>query len=183
MENEGTKTENNSPIEGKIRTIRFILLSAIIYFITDAMGRWFLPAQDSVPTLYAILIWVLCFATGALQFYLWRRISLKWLKWATAFIYIGVFTTLIGWGGFFHYGGSVLIGYKFSVPLMPAWGFLIESTFTSFLRWYGTLIKRIFHLESINSIVFLLFMLVPVALIVMLLIGGYKLSGTLSDKG
>ena len=40
MENEGTKTENNSPIEGKIRTIRFILLSAIIYFITDAMGRW-----------------------------------------------------------------------------------------------------------------------------------------------
>jgi len=183
MENEGTKTGNNSPIEGKIRTIRFILLSIIIYFITDAIGRWFLPAQDSVPALYAILIWVLCFATGALQFYLWRRINLKWLKWATAFIYIGLLTALLGWRGFFHYGGSSLIGYKISVPLMPAWGFLIESTFTSFLRWYGTLIKRIFRLESINSIVFLLFMLVPVALIVMLLIGGYKLSGTLSDKG
>jgi hypothetical protein len=183
MENRETIDSGNARMEGKIRTIRFILLSSVIFFISDAIGRWFLPAQDSAPTLYAILIWVLCFLTGALQFYFWRRINLKWLKWAVAFIYIGIFSALLGWGGFYRYGGSALIGYKFSVTIMPAWGFLIESTFTSFLRWYGNLIKRIFHLESINSIVFLLFMLIPVALIVMLFIGGYKLSGTLSDKG
>ena len=183
METKETKTGSNARMEGKIRTIRFILLSSVIYFISDALGRWFLPAQDTVPTLFAILIWVLCFLTGALQFYLWRRINLKWLKWAVAIIYTIILALLLRWAGFYRYGGSALIGYRFSVTIMPLWGFLIEATFTSFLRWYGNLIKRIFHLESINSIVFLLFMLIPLVLVVMLLIGGYKLSGTLSDKG
>ena len=174
---------DNSRIEGKIRTIRFILLSTILYFITDAIGRWFLPDSDSVPSVYSMIIWGLCFVTGAIQFYLWRRITQVWLKWAVAIIYIAAFAALIGWGGFYRYGGSALIGFRFSVTLMPAWGFLIEATFTSFLRWYGNLIKRLFHLESINSVVFMLFMLIPVALVVMLFIGGYKLSGSLSQKG
>lgn len=177
------REHTGSRIDGKIRTIRFILLSTILYFITDAIGRWFLPAEDSVPSLYSILIWVLCFVTGAIQFYLWRKIGQTWLKWAVAILYIAVLAALLGWGGFYQYGGSALIGYRLSVTIMPAWGFLIEATFTSFLRWYGNLIKRIFHLESINSIVFMLFMLIPVAIIVMLFIGGYKLSGSLSQKG
>lgn len=183
MENKETYSSDGSRIEGKIRTIRFILLSTVIYFISDAIGRWFLPAQDSVPSLFAIIIWVLCFITGALQFFFWRRINLKWLKWAVAIIYLAVFVLLLRWAGFYRYGGSALIGYRFSVTIMPVWGFLIEATFTSFLRWYGNLIKRIFHLESINSIVFMLFMLIPIALIVLLFIGGYKLSGSMSDKG
>lgn len=183
MENKETYSSDGNRIEGKIRTIRFILLSTVIYFISDAIGRWFLPAQDSVPSLFAIIIWVLCFITGALQFFFWRRINLKWLKWAVAIIYLAVFVLLLRWAGFYRYGGSALIGYRFSVTIMPVWGFLIEATFTSFLRWYGNLIKRIFHLESINSIVFMLFMLIPIALIVLLFIGGYKLSGSMSDKG
>ena len=183
MENRETKTSSNGRIEGKIRTIRFILLSIILYLISDAIGRWFVPAQDSVPGLYSTMIWILCFITGALQFYFWRRINIKWLRWAAAIAFIILFVMLLHWRGFYIYGGSTLIGYKFSLTVMPAWGFLIESTFTSFLRWYGNLIKRIFRLESINSIVFMLFMLVPVALIVMLFIGGYKLTGSLSDKG
>ena len=181
---EASKRERKgNRIDGKIRIIRFIILSSILYFITDAIGRWFLPESDSVPGLFSALIWTLCFITGAIQFYLWRKIKQVWLKWAVAIIYIAAFAALIGWGGFYRYGGSALIGYKFSVTLMPAWGFLIEATFTSFLRWYGNLIKRIFHLESINSIIFMLFMLIPVALVVMLFIGGYKLSGSLSQKG
>ena len=181
--NFSDKTRDESHINGKIRTIRFILLSTILYFITDAIGRWFVPAQDSVPSLFSILIWILCFITGAVQFYFWRRISLKWLKWAAAIAYIILLTALLGWRGFYSYGGSTLIGYRLSVTVMPVWGFLIEATFTSFLRWYGNLIKRIFKLETINSMVFLLFMVIPVALVVMLFIGGYKLSGTLSQKG
>ncbi len=173
----------NNRIEGKVRIIRFILLSSILYFITDAIGRWFLPDSDSVPGIFSAIIWALCFITGAIQFYLWRKIGQAWLKWAVAILYIAVFAVLIGWGGFYRYGGSVLIGYKFSVTIMPVWGFLIESTFTSFLRWYGNLIKRIFHLESINSIVFMLFMLIPVAIVVLLFIGGYRLSGSFSQKG
>ena len=184
METQGRQNRSdNTRMDRKIRTIRFILLSVILYFLTDAIGRWFVPAQDSVPGLYSTMIWILCFITGALQFYLWRRINLKWLRWATAIAYVILFVILLKWRGFYYYGGSTLIGYKFSVTIMPLWGFLIESTFTSFLRWYGNLIKRIFRLESIQSPVFLFFMLVPIALVVMLFIGGYKLSGTLSDKG
>ena len=185
-QNEG-KYVNNTPegsrMDRKIRTIRFILLSAILYFLTDAIGRWFVPAQDSVPGLYSTMVWILCFITGALQFFYWRRINLKWLRWATAIAYIILMVILLKWRGFYRFGGSTLLGYKLSVTIMPAWGFLIESTFTSFLRWYGNLIKRIFHLESINSIVFMLFMLVPVILIVLLFIGSYNLSGSMSEKG
>ena len=174
---------DNTRMDRKIRTIRFILLSIILYLLTDAIGRWFVPAQDSVPGVYTMMIWILCFITGALQFFYWRRISLKWLRWASAIAYVILFCLLLKWRDFYYYGGSTLIGYKFSVSIMPLWGFLIEATFTSFLSWYGNLIKRIFKLESINSMVFMFFMLIPVALIVMLFIGGYKLSGTLSDKG
>ena len=174
---------DNTRMDRKIRTIRFILLSIILYFLTDAIGRWFVPAQDSVPGLYTMMIWILCFITGALQFFFWRKISLKWLRWASAIAYVILIAMLLKWRDFYYYGGSTLIGYKFSVTIMPLWGFLIEATFTSFLRWYGNLIKRIFKLESIQSPVFLFFMLVPIALVVMLFIGGYKLSGTLSDKG
>ena len=181
--NYSDKTRDESRINGKIRTIRFILLSTILYFISDAIGRWFVPAQETVPSLFSILIWILCFITGAVQFYFWRKINLKWLRWASAIAYIAVFALLLGWREFYRYGGSVLIGYKFSVTIMPLWGFLIEATFTSFLRWYGNLIKRIFRLESINSVVFLLFMIIPIAIVVMLFIGGYKLSGSLSQKG
>ena len=183
MENKETYNSTNSSIEGKIRTIRFILLSTILYFISDAIGRWFVPGQDSVPGMYSIMIWILCFITGALQFFFWRRIGLKWLRWTTAIAYIILMAMLLKWRGFYYYGGSTLIGYRLSVTIMPIWGFLIESTFTSFLKWYGNLIKRIFRLESIQSPVFLFFMLVPIAVTVMLLIGGYKLSGSMSDKG
>ena len=163
--------------------IRFVLLSSVLYFISDAIGRWFLPEQDSAPGLFSMLVWVLCFITGACQFYLWRRISHKWLLWTTAALYLALLITILAWTGFYRYGGSSLIGYRISVTLMPVWGFLIEHNFTSFIRWYGNLIKRTFHLKSVNSIVFLLFMLIPVALIIMLFIGGYRLSGSLTRQG
>jgi len=183
MDNKAKSRQRDIRMDRKIRTIRFILLSVILYFISDVIGRWFIPQEDSVPGLYSIMIWLLCFITGALQFYLWRRISPKWLKWTTAIIYTILFVLLLKWRNFYGYGGSTLIGYKLSVTVMPLWGFLIESTFTTFLRWYGTQIKRIFKLESIHSAIFMLSMLVPVALVLMLFAGGYKLSGSMSDKG
>ncbi len=174
---------NSSRIDSKIRIIRFVLLSSVLFFISDAIGRWFLPEEDSVPGLFSILVWTLCFITGATQFYLWRRINPKWLLWTSAGIYMAVFIIILSWTGFYRYGGATLIGYKISVTLMPVWGFLIERTFTSFIRWYGNLIKRTFHLKSINSAVFMLFMLIPIILIIMLFIGGYRLSGAFTQQG
>ena len=70
METQGRQNRSdNTRMDRKIRTIRFILLSVILYFLTDAIGRWFVPAQDAVPGLYSTMIWILCFITGALQFF------------------------------------------------------------------------------------------------------------------
>jgi hypothetical protein len=177
------RTGHDSRISGKIRTIRFILLSLILYLITHSIGRWFIPDGDAAPGLYTAMIWALCLITGAAQFYLWRRIGTKWIRWATAITYTVLLVILLRAGGFYGYGGSTLIGFKISVTLMPVWGFIIEATFTSFLRWYGNLIKRIFHLETVNSVLFLSCMIIPVALAVLLIIGSYRLTGSLASQG
>ena len=67
METQGRQnTSDNTRLDRKIRTIRFILLSVILYFLTDAIGRWFVPAQDSVPGLYTMMLWILCFISSRL---------------------------------------------------------------------------------------------------------------------
>ena len=170
---------NKDRMASKIRTIRFILLSTILYLITHSIGRWFVPEGDAVPGLYTAMIWVMCFITGAAQFFLWRRITVKWIKWATAIAYTILMVVFLRAGGFYGYGGSTLLGFKFSVTIMPLWGFAIEACFTSFLRWYGSLIKRIFRLESVNSVLFLLCMIIPAALVVLLIMGSYRLTGSL----
>jgi len=178
-----SRGSNKDRMASKIRTIRFILLSTILYLITHSIGRWFIPEGDAAPGLYTAMIWVICFITGAAQFFLWRRITVKWIKWATAVAYTVLMVLLLRAGGFYGYGGSTLLGFKFSVTIMPLWGFVIEACFTSFLRWYGNLIKRIFRLESVNSVVFLLCMIIPAALVVLLIMGSYRLTGSLSSQG
>ena len=184
--NEGSDSPSNlssNRIDSKIRIRRFVLLSSGLYFISDAIGRWFVPEGDAAPGLYTAMIWVMCFITGAAQFFLWRRITVKWIKWATAVAYTFLMVVLLRAGGFYGYGGSTLLGFKFSVTIMPLWGFVIEACFTSFLRWYGGLIKRTFRLESVNSVLFLLFMIIPAALVVLLIMGSYRLTGSLSSQG
>lgn len=179
-----TTRQREEKLNSKIRTIRFIILSTILYFLTDAIGRWFLPQNESIPGLYSIILWVLCFITGALQFFLWRKtLNIKWLKWTTLTAYTILFAILLGIGGFYNYGKAAYIGYKISITIMPLWGFLIESTFTRFLKWYGNLIKQTLHLNSVNNVVFMLCMLLPIALILLLFIGSYRLAGTLSRHG
>ena len=166
-----------------IRIIRFILLSTILYIITDTVGRWFLPEDNNVPGVYLALVWMMCLVTGAFQFYIWRKIEKKWLKWVVAISYVALFPVVLSLCHFYRNESPGLIGYRISVTFMPVFGFLIVSLSTGFIRWYGNTIKRIFHLESINNIVFFLFMLIPIALIILLFIGGYRLSGFLSHKG
>ena len=189
MEKETNRTEApkqqqaSSNIQRKIRIIRFITLSTVLFIIADSIGQWFVPDDATLPGFYRAIIWMLCLATGAAQFYGWRRLSKPWLKWSTAILFCILFIVLLSVCGFYHSGGPAAIGYRFSMSIMPAAGFLIVAGTKEFIRWYGNLIKRIFHLDTINSIVFLLFMLLPIALVVMLFIGGYRLAGSLSDKG
>lgn len=166
-----------------IRIIRFILLSTILFIITDTIGRWFLPDDIRVPGVYLTLIWVLCLITGAFQFYVWRKLEIKWVKWTMAIGYMILFPVVLALCHFYRNESPGLIGYRISLTFMPAFGFLIVSLTAGFIRWYGNTIKRIFHLESINNIVFFLFMLIPVALVILLFIGGYRLSGFMSQKG
>ena len=182
-QNAGQRQSTSDNLYRKIRIIRFITLSIVLYIISDTIGRWFLPQGVPVSGLYMALIWVLCLMTGAIMFYGWRRLAKPGLKWITAILYCIVFIFLLKICGFYRNGGPGLIGYRFSLSIMPIAGFLIVAGTTGFIRWYGNLIKRIFRLQSINSIVFLLFMLIPIALVILLFIGGYRLSGSLSQKG
>ncbi len=175
--------EKEKEISRKIRLIRFIVLSIVLYLISDFTGRWFIPEGLDVPGMFLALIWVLCFLNGAFMFYAWRKLERKWLKWTVAIIWEIIFIALLYICKFYEKGGSGLIGHKISVTLMPLIGFLVEGGVTAFIRWYGKLIKRVFHLDSIRSGVFAAFMLIPVILAVLLFIGGYRLAGTLSDKG
>lgn len=181
--NETASPASTSRMDCKIRIIRFILLSATLFFLTDSMARWFLPDHATVPGFFLIFIWLVCFATGAIQFYGWRRLKIIWLKYALIPVFIAVFCVLLSVCGIYSYQDSHLIGYKISVSIMPAWGFLIEAGLTPFIKWYGKSIKRIFHLETIHSSLFGIAMIIPVTLAILILVGSYKMSGILSQKG
>lgn len=181
--NESTSPASTSRMDRQIRIIRFILLSATLFFITDSMARWFLPADATVPGFFLIFIWLLCFVTGSIQFYGWRKLKIDWLKWTLAVVYIAAFCTLLSVCGIYSYQDSHLIGYKISVSIMPVWGFLIESGLAPFFKWYGKSIKRIFHLDTIHSNLFGIAMIIPVTLAILILWGSYRMSGVLSQKG
>lgn len=185
MEKEPTreKPESNDRMSRNIRIIRFIALSTILFIIADSIGRWFLPSDVPVSGFYRTLIWVLCLITGAIQFYGWRRLEKQWLRITAIIAYLALFIFLLSVCGFYRIGGSGLIGYRISVSIMPLAGFGIVAFTTRFIRWYGNLIKRIFHMESINSILFMFCMLIPLVLVILIGIGMYRLSGSLSDKG
>ena len=189
MEKETTRKESGMPrnsderMSRNIRIIRFIALSIILFIIADSIGRWFLPSDVPISGFYRTLIWVICLITGAIQFYGWRRIRKPRIRWAIVFLYTAAFIVLLKVCGFYGIGGSGLIGYRVSVSIMPLTGFGIVASTTAFIRWYGNLIRRILHLESIHSVVFLLFMLLPLAIVILLCIGTYRLQGRLSDKG
>ena len=182
--------ETGTPITGipserffrNIRIIRFILLATVLFIITDTIGRWFLPDDIRVPGIYLVLIWVLCLITGFFQFYIWRKIDVKWMKWVVSIGYIILFPVILALCHFYRSESPALIGYRISVTFMPVFGFLIVSLTAGFIKWYGNMIKRVFHLESINNIIFFLLMLIPIVLVTMLFIGGYKLSGFMSEK-
>ena len=173
----------NGSLYRKIRIIRFVTLSTVLFIISDTIGRWFLPADVPVSGFYRALIWVLCLLNGAVLFYGWRRLTTPWLKWTAAAAYCILFIWLLSVCGFYRSGGPGLIGYRFSVSIVPVTGLLIVAATKEFIRWYGNLIKRVFHLDSINSAVFMLFMILPVALTVMLFIGSYRLAGSLARMG
>ncbi|MGB4670767.1 MAG: acyltransferase [Bacteroidales bacterium] len=174
---------SNERVMRKIRIIRFILLSTVLFIISDTIGRWFLPEGARASGVYLALIWMLCLVTGAFQFYVFRKIQTKWIKWAAAGGYSILFVIVLALFNFYRGEKPDLIGYRISVTFMPIIGFAIVTLTTSLLKWYGQTIKRIFRLDSINNFVFILFMLIPIVLIILLIIGSYRLTGSLSERG
>ena len=177
------RQREDKSVDRKIRTIRFILLAIVLYIFSDSIGKWFIPDNFSVPGLWTALIWVICMACGASLFYGFHTFRQKTGRWLFSLVFYLVFIALLIICKFYSAGDNNLIGYKLSISFMPALGMLVESCFTRFIKWYGNLIRKVFHLSSIRSLTFALFMLIPILLVILLAIGSYRLTSRMTDYG
>ena len=182
-EQTGRPIPYDDSFKRKIRTIKFLLLGIILYLFADIIGKWFVPTWESVPGLFSIMIWCISIALGFILFYGYRSIESRGMKIAAALTFYVLYLIILKLCGFYRYGNANLSGYRISVTLLPVIGSLICLTTRKFLKWYGAGIKRLFHLETTHSAWFIGAFLVLGILLVLLFIGGYRLSGCLGQQG
>ena len=179
----GVRQREDRSVDRKINTIRFILLAIVLYIFSDSVGKWFIPDGFNVPGLWTALIWVICMACAATLFYGFHIIRNKSGRWLFCLLFYIIFIALLLICRFYSKEEDNLTGYRLSVSFMPLLGMLVESCLTRFIKWYGNLIKKVFHLSGIRSVTFALFMLIPIVLTVLLAIGSYRLTSRMADYG
>lgn len=182
-EHTGRPIPYDDSFKRKIRTIKFLLLGIILFLFADIIGKWFVPTGESVPGLFSVTIWCISIALGFILFHGYRKIESRGMKIAAALTFFILYLIILKLCGFYRYGNANLSGYRISVTLLPVIGSLICLTTRKFLKWYGSGIKRLFHLETTHSAWFIGAFLVLGILLVLLFIGGYRLSGCLGQQG
>lgn len=175
------RNRENQSLDRKIRTIRMILLGIVLFIWTDAVGKWFISPDQSAPGLFMVLEWVLCLGSAAILFFLTHKPERNVFKWIWSILFCVLFITLLIVCGFYNYKGDFTLGYKVSTSFMPLLGMFIEMWFPRFTKWYGNGIRRIFKLDGVRNVTFILGMLVFYALIVLLCVGMYRIPGCLKE--
>ncbi len=178
---EGSRRDRDR-MDRKIRTVRFLLLSLVLFLFADSVGRWFVPSDVTIPGMLLAAVWVTCILSGAVLFYGMHKIRRAWRKWLLVIAFYAVFIVLLCICGFYSYGGMYLVGYRISVSLVPLFGALVTAGTARFIKWYGISVKKLFGMDSIQNVGFFLCLLVPLAVVVFLFIGSYRLSGSLADR-
>ena len=56
-------TDNNKRIEKKMGTIRFLLISFVLFILADIIGQWFIATESNAPALLRVTIWVIALIT------------------------------------------------------------------------------------------------------------------------
>lgn len=185
MREERTTTsfQPDESVRRKIRTIKFLILGIILYLFADIVGKWFVPENESVPGLFSAMAWCISMALGLILFYGYRSISKPGMKIAAALVFFIIYLAVLKLCGFYRYDNAALTGYRISITLLPVVGTLICLTVKKFLRWYGNFIKKLFHLDTTHSAWFIGAFVILAALLVLIIIGGYKLEGCLGQQG
>lgn len=182
-DNGSTLRSESEQFDRKLRTVKFLSLGIILYVIADIIGRWFLPEGATVPGLFLAMTWCISIALGFVIFYGYRAISRPGMKIAAALAFFILYLLLLYAFRFFRYDNPGLTGYRISIAMLPIFGTVICMTVRKFLKWYGNLIRKIFHLQSVRSALFIIALALLGALLILVFIGGYKLEGCLSRQG
>jgi len=130
-------------IEQKIRTIRFLLLSFVLFTACDICGLLFVPRNMEVPPMLRITCWFTAVALGALLFYGYRGISSPRNRIIAASVGIICYVSLLFVTGFFRSWGPYTGGYKAGFVLMPFVGLLWCRYAMPLYKWYCRTFARI----------------------------------------
>lgn len=169
-------------LERKIRTIKFIVLSIVLYVIADSLGHLGVPKEYSVPGLFCASVWLISLVLGATLYYTCHAVREPGKKALALAVECIAFCVLLIIFRFYSYDIAELQVYRISVTLLPVAGILICLYAKPFIRWYGRTVKKLLHLESVQSIWFYLSFLILAALVLFAFIGIYRHSGCLQQQ-
>lgn len=178
---QSPRNRDDRNLDRKIRTIRIVILAVVLFVWTDAAGKWFIPAGQSVPGLFLALEWVLCLGSAAILFFLTHKPERNAFKWTFSILYFLAFIVLLIICGFYRYQADGAIGYKISTSFMPLAGILIEIYHPRFIKWYGNTLQKIFKLNGIRNVTFFIGMLAFYAAVILLGIGMYRIPGCMKE--
>lgn len=176
-------TENNKRIEKKMGTIRFLLISFVLFILTDIIGQWFIAIDSNAPGLLRVAIWVIALLLGVATQYGLKRIDNRLWKLGASFAFFILYIGLLWAFKFYYFDKAELIGYRISVSIMPVFAFLIDSYVSRFIKWYGIKVKSLFKLSSIRDFRFIAAIVLLFSIIVFIFMGGYRMSGKLNRMG
>ncbi len=176
-------TDNNKRIEKKMGTIRFLLISFVLFILADIIGQWFIATESNAPALLRVTIWVIALLLGASTHYGLRRIDSRIWKTISALLFYAAYIGLLWVFKFYYFDNAELIGYRISVSILPIFAFLIDVYVSRFIKWYGIKVKSLFKLKSIRDFRFLGAMILLFSVVVFIFMGGYRMSGKLNRAG
>lgn len=175
--------QEEAAFERKLRTIKFLFLGIILFLFADIIGKWFVPDGETVPGIFLATIWCISIVLGFILYYGNRLIRKPVLKITAALALLALNLVILYICKFYRFDNAALTGYRISVSLLPIIGAIICLFAKRLVRGYGTLIKKLFHLNDTHSVLFAVAFVVLAVLLVLLVIGGYKLHGCLGQQG
>lgn len=174
--------DQDTNIEKKIKIIRFLLLSFVLFTVCDATGRMFVPEGMEISGSRRMAFWAVALALGAIFFYGNQAIKKTSMKIAGAASVFVVYMLLLGVTHFYTRGGAEMVGYKIGASLMPVVAILWCAFALRFYRLYCIAVKRLFKLKTAENVVFMLSQVLLIALFVGAVWGAYQFEGCLGHK-
>lgn len=172
---------NQNSIEKKIRTIRFVTLSFILFLFADIIGRLFFLTPP--PYILRIATWLDSLFLAFISYYGLKRIDRPTWKLLSSLLFYTLYIVTLILSRFYSFTDYQLIGYRVSITVLPLIVLLLDLYGNRTLKWYGRELKRILHLPSSRDFRFYIGFAILLLIPILLAIWGYNKQGTLSGFG